>query len=244
MGPTDLKTESDAGKVPADRRPIASRSWGVFRHAAAWLTHSGVTPNAISASSMVFAALAGAAFWATSRVEDPVVLRLCWIAGGVLVQLRLIANLLDGMVAVEGGKGSPSGPLFNEAPDRVADACILLGAGWAAGSTPWLGAGATIVAVFVAYARALGASVGAGQVFSGPMAKPQRMAVVTGVAAAEAAALVSLSMERRLGFGLMSIALAAILVGGLVTAVRRLAEISRRLHAAADGDPDEGAGEP
>ena len=100
--------------------------------------------------------------------------------GGLHVQLRLIANLLDGMVAVEGRKGGPVGDLWNEAPDR---ACPMpqsfIGAGYAAGSRPLLGFGAALVAVFVAYVRALGASVGVGQIFLGPAAKQQRMAVMT-----------------------------------------------------------------
>jgi phosphatidylglycerophosphate synthase len=96
--------------------------------------------------------------------------------------LRLIANLLDGMVAVEGRKGGPVGDLWNEAPDRVSDTAIFIGAGYAAGSEPVLGFGAALVALFVAYIRALGASVGVGQVFLGPAAKQQRMAYMTFVA--------------------------------------------------------------
>ena len=34
------------------------------------------------------------------------------------VQCRLLCNLFDGMVAVEGGKRSPNGDLYNDMPDR------------------------------------------------------------------------------------------------------------------------------
>lgn len=127
---------------------------------------------------MIFACGAGAALAATSHLAGwPQ--RGCWLLAALLIQMRLIANLLDGMVAVEGRKGGPTGDLWNEAPDRLSDAVIFVGAGYAAGGSPLLGFGAALMAVFVAYVRALGASVGAGQIFAGPMAKPQRMFLIT-----------------------------------------------------------------
>ena len=105
--------------------------------------------------------------------------RLLFVLAALFVQARLLANLLDGMVAVGSGRASPEGELYNEVPDRVADALILIGAGFAAGGTPALGYLAALVAIFVAYIRALGGSVGVQALFMGPMAKPQRMATIT-----------------------------------------------------------------
>src|SRR5439155_1544730 len=82
------------------------------------------------------------------------------------IQLRLLCNLLDGMVAIEGGLQSKSGDVFNEVPDRVSDALILLGAGYATAPAlglAWagaLGSAAALLAVLTAYVRALGATVG------------------------------------------------------------------------------------
>ena len=170
---------------PAGRRPLKTREWPFFKNLAATLARAGATPNGISAASIVCGCCAGAALAATAHF-DGWLLRACWLAAAVCIQLRLIANLLDGMVAVEGRKGGPTGELWNEAPDRVSDAAIFIGAGYAAGSAPMLGFAAALVAVFVAYVRALGASVGAGQCFLGPMAKPQRMALMTVLAVAGA----------------------------------------------------------
>jgi phosphatidylglycerophosphate synthase len=160
------------------RRPLKTRDWPIFKNLAAWLARIGATPNAISFMSIVYGCLAGAFFAATARV-DGWMLRGCWLGAAVCIQLRLIANLLDGMVAVEGRKGGPVGDLWNEAPDRISDAAIFIGAGYAVGSEPLFGYGAALVAVFVAYIRALGASVGVGQIFLGPAAKQQRMAIMT-----------------------------------------------------------------
>lgn len=192
-----------------------------------------MSPNAISFASILFSVIAGVALAATPFV-DGWQLPVCWLAAAGLIQLRLLANMLDGMVAVEGRKGGPTGDLWNEAPDRIADAAILVGAGFAAGSAPMLGFGAALVAVFVAYVRALGASVGAGQIFLGPMAKPHRMAVMT--AACVIAAVMPASQWMIGGGSLVAISLALwiVILGGSITAARRLAVIARVLRAAKD----------
>ena len=96
----------------------------------------------------------------------------------LFIQLRLICNLLDGMVAIEGGKRSATGAIWNEAPDRFADTILLLGAGIGCGC-PWAGAAAAWAAVMTAYVRSLGAELTGKQDFCGPFAKPHRMAVLT-----------------------------------------------------------------
>ncbi len=233
---------------PTGRRPLKTREWPFFKNLAAALARGGATPNGISAASIVFGCCAGAAFAATAYV-DGWALRMCWFGAAVSIQLRLIANLLDGMVAVEGHKGGPTGDLWNEAPDRISDAAIFIGAGYASGSSPALGWAAALVAVFVAYIRALGASVGAGQCFLGPQAKPHRMALMTALAVfgaifPQAVARdwnhsVSESMRTlyfhdtyyiisvgRVSMTAVSFALWIVILGGVVTAWRRLAFIA------------------
>ena len=200
---------------PGGRRPLKSRDIPLFRALAAGLARVGISPNAISFSSVVFACAAGLAFAFTSHCTGWS-LRVHWLLAAGCIQLRLIANMIDGMVAVEGGKGGPTGELWNEAPDRVADAAILIGAGFAAGGEAMLGFGAALASVFVAYVRALGASVGAGQIFIGPQAKPHRMFVLTVVS------LVMAVVE----FPLMKAALWLVIAGCVVTAWRRLARIA------------------
>src|SRR5439155_6616796 len=159
-------------------RPIAVREWGVFRWLAGRLARGGVYPNAISIMGMVSGIAAGAALAATSPLSG-LEQRLAWLAAGLFIQLRLLANMLDGMVAIECGKASPVGELYNEVPDRVSDAAILIGAGYAAGGDILLGSAAACVALFTAYVRAMGKAAGARNEFCGPMAKQQRMFVIT-----------------------------------------------------------------
>jgi len=199
------------------RRPLKTRDWPIFKNLAAWLARSGATPNVISFMSIVFGCGAGTSLAATAHVEGWM-LRACWLGAAACIQLRLIANLLDGMVAVEGRKGGPVGDLWNEAPDRVSDAAIFVGAGYALGSDPLWGYGAALVAVFVAYIRALGASVGVGQIFLGPQAKQERMATMT-----FACVLSGLFIP------IIKVALFTVIVGGVITAWRRLARIAALL---------------
>ena len=209
---------------PAGRRPLKSRDLPVFINLAAWLAEHHATPNSISFLSIVFGAAAAAALAATSHITGWQQ-HLCWLAAAAAIQLRLAANLLDGMVAVEGGKGGPTGELWNEAPDRVADSIIFIGAGCAQGSHLSLGFAAALVAVFVAYVRALGASVGAGQIFLGPQAKPHRMAVMTATCVLLAIYPPSLVAMLPPGYFIL-LALIIVIAGGLLTAARRLQRIA------------------
>lgn len=203
----------------AARRPLASRGSRLAQAAAAWLTRAGASPDAISAAGVGFAlaacaALAAAPHWPAG-----------WLLGALGVQLRLAANLLDGMVAIEGGRGGPVGPLWNEAPDRVEDAAILVGFGLAAGAYD-LGLWATAAALFCAYVRALGGALGLPQSFAGPMAKQHRMAAVT------AGCLIGFAESWRDGDPqLARLLLWAVFLGTLATAARRLLAIARQLRA-------------
>lgn len=202
----------------ASRRPLKSRAtpW------AAWLTRqllrTPITPNAVSATG-VACALAGAGAFLLAGQDN----RWWWLAGAICVQLRLLANLFDGLVAVEGRRHSPTGALWNECPDRIEDSVLLVAAGYAAGQ-PALGWAAALMAMGTAYVRTLGGALGLGQDFSGPMAKPQRMALLTGGAVA-AAVLPEVPA--------IPATLALITGGAVLTCVRRLHRQARALRGSA-----------
>jgi phosphatidylglycerophosphate synthase len=205
-----------------DRRPLASRDSGWARAIARRLSASGITPNQISMASMVMAGVAGAAFWfAGTAASGPRIVLL--LAAALFCQLRLLCNLFDGMVAIEGGKQAADGPFWNEFPDRIADILILAGVGYGVGA-PALGWAAAAFAVLTAYTRELGRNCGLPADFSGPMAKQHRMATIT------AAALLSLLEPLWRGQnGVLVIALWLVAVGAAVTALRRAANIVRSL---------------
>lgn len=175
---------------------------------------------------MVCGVAAGVALALTASA--PAWERAAWLAAAVLIQLRLAANMLDGMVAIESGRASPLGELYNEVPDRVSDTATLVGAGYAVGGDIVLGYAAACIAVFTAYVRAVGKVAGAPQEFCGPMAKQQRMFLVTVIALFYALAPRDWqpAWGDFPGRGLVTAGLLLIIIGGLLTAIRRLARIA------------------
>lgn len=207
-----------------DRRPLSSRDTGWARAIARRLSASGITPNQISMASMVMAGVAGAAFWLAGTATSGPRTALLLVAA-LFCQLRLLCNLFDGMVAIEGGKQAADGPFWNEFPDRVADILILTGVGYGIGA-PALGWAAAGLAVLTAYTRELGRNCGLPADFSGPMAKQHRMATIT------AAALISLLEPLWRGQNeVLAIALWLVAAGAAVTTLRRAMNIVRGLRA-------------
>jgi phosphatidylglycerophosphate synthase len=160
-----------------NRRPLTSRNSAWAARLASWAVTREITPNQISQASMGFAAL-GFFLYALSYQTSGFSQFVFLIVAAATLQARLVCNLIDGMVAIEGGRGAKDGPFWNEAPDRVSDVLFFTGAGLAAGN-PELGLLAAALAIATAYVRELGRAEGFPPDFSGPLAKPQRMAVLT-----------------------------------------------------------------
>jgi phosphatidylglycerophosphate synthase len=205
--------------TPEDRRPLKSRSLGWVQGLARLLVRWKVKPNAISTAGIGFALLAfGVLFWYHRGLP-------AWLAlflAAACVQLRLLCNMFDGLVAVEGGLKSKGGDLFNEIPDRLEDSLFLAGAGYASGEIT-LGWICAVLAVFAAYIRAFGASLGHGQDFCGPGAKPHRMFILTVGLIAHAIALLSGQT-----WNLLCVALWWIAALTAITVIRRTVRLYRK----------------
>jgi phosphatidylglycerophosphate synthase len=211
------------------RRPIRARSapWAV--RTATFLAKAGVTPNAISYLSIVCGALAGAALLATRFTANPFLLAALFLLAIAAIQARLLCNLFDGMVAIEGGKKSRSGDIFNDLPDRIADPLILIPIGYALPALPHaidLAWAAGLLAILTAYVRVLGKAAGTPHFYLGPMAKQHRMALLTAACAAAIPAAF---------FGyhphVLYAALLLIILGCLPTLARRTLRIIRTLES-------------
>jgi phosphatidylglycerophosphate synthase len=205
--------------MTAPRRQLATRRAGWAVALARGLGRRGVSPNAVSIAGIGFAAAAGLAFAFSPDLNRGASAAILFAAAAG-IQLRLLCNLLDGMLAVEEGLKSKTGDIYNEVPDRIADVFILLGAGYSARDLPYgvtLGWAAALVAVFTAYLRVFAGSVGATQHFIGPMAKQHRMFTLT-VATLLAIGETLAGLPARA----IRIGLAVIVAGSIVTAIRRL----------------------
>ncbi|RUM23261.1 CDP-alcohol phosphatidyltransferase family protein [Rhizobium vallis] len=202
----------------ASRRPIASRSSSWAIGMSAWLARTGVTPNSISLFSILFAGIGAALILFTTHP-------IAMVCAAISVQMRLVCNLLDGMVAIEGGKKTKSGAIYNEFPDRIADSLLLVAAGYACGFA-WLGWLAALFAALTAYIRVFGGAVGLPQDFSGIMAKQRRMAVLT-------AGLVAQSLETLISASHWSLIFASVIIaaGSFVTCITRTISLNRSLES-------------
>jgi phosphatidylglycerophosphate synthase len=218
---------NEASAKVIDRRPIATRNRKWAQSVTTWLASRNVSPNAISIAGMCAGIVAGLALALTSIEYN----RSFWLVAAFGGQLRLAANMLDGMVALACGRDSRIGELYNEVPDRVSDAAVFIGAGYAWGGNVGLGYIATIFAILTAYVRAAGKIAGAPNEFCGPMAKQHRMLVVT------IGCLYSVITPRswqsfhldELNVGVMSIVLILVIAGCAITVVRRLRRIAGAL---------------
>jgi len=161
------------------RRYLKFRELSFVQTIAQRLSRLRIMPNQISIASIFFAML-GSICFLLLQDADSTGRWLLPILAAVFIQCRLLCNLFDGMVAIEGGKKTHSGELFNDMPDRISDALLLVSTGYAISIISWgdtLGWCAALLAVMTAYVRTLAASLGAPINFEGPMAKQHRMAL-------------------------------------------------------------------
>lgn len=208
------------------RRPLRSRETRWATKLTRGLLKVGFRPNQISILSVVFAVGGSVSLFLVPHF--PNLSPLLWILGAAGIQLRLLCNLMDGLLAVEGGLRTPDGDLYNEFPDRLSDPLLLVALGWAGGEETtrllgWLcGTGALLTAAI----RLHGASLTGSHDFRGPMAKPQRMAVAT-VSCLVMAALAVFHLH----LPVLTWILGILFAGVVVTVIRRLSALSRALRA-------------
>lgn len=208
------------------RREVKSRGKNIFHKLSRALIKVGLMPNHISVASVLFAGLGAYGFYAMSVG--------CFWTGVVLallgIQLRLVCNLIDGLMAVEGKLSSPQGELYNDVPDRFSDWLLIVSCGFVVSTLPYgweLAWVATVFAILTAYVRVLGASQGVGHDFGGPMAKQHRMAILNlGIVGLVVEQVFFNKTQWSLYFVLIIIGL-----GSLLTVIFRLKRISVSLQS-------------
>ncbi len=210
------------------RRPIASRETPWAKQVAKFLARRGVRPNTVSCASVLFAALAAICIVATSQNAEHFVDFMLFCGAALFIQMRLLCNLFDGILAVEFNQASPLGPIFNDLPDRPADVLILVACGYIGGALwlPMLGWTAAALALLTAYTRVMGVAIGAKEYFIGPMAKQHRMAIATIACLLSAVEAAAIWPHRA-----MAAALFLVVIGCVITIIRRLKLIASDLQA-------------
>lgn len=202
-----------------NRREVKTRSSSWAQKSAVFLTKKGVSPDLISIFSIVFSFGSLISFIQASENKYFLILSV------IFIQLRLICNLLDGMIAVEFNRKSIHGELFNEIPDRISDFLIIIGAGLFsiklnyAMDLAWAN---VFLSTFVSYLRTFGAALTKKHFFLGPMAKQHRMFLLS------VSSIASLWINEAIYWSLLLMLLFLI-----VTAYNRILAISKELKSRA-----------
>ena len=110
------------------RRPLKSRGTAWASFLVNKLAETSITPNQVSLFSIGFALLGAVFLLLAGHLENSIAKLLFYICAIIGIQGRLLCNLLDGMLAVEKERKSPTGEIFNDLPDRISDLLLLLAA--------------------------------------------------------------------------------------------------------------------
>ncbi|MCX6119201.1 MAG: CDP-alcohol phosphatidyltransferase family protein [Proteobacteria bacterium] len=212
-----------------DRRPIAARNFTLSQKAANFLASNNITPNGISIFGLIAGVLSGFCMFYSMRLLDirPILL----LSAAILIAIRLLCNMFDGMVALIQAKSNPLGEIYNEVPDRLSDSASLIGLGYIFPGHGHLGLWAALLAMLTAYIRAVGKSTGAASQYCGPMAKQQRMflciaTLICTVIAPNFSLNIFQNVDSYQATSITEITLWTIIIGSAVTCVRRLWRIS------------------
>ncbi len=215
-------------RIPASRAARQQRRLAL----AAWLRARGATPNGLSLFAVGLSALAGAALFFALR-EPPRYGAALLLLAALCLAGRMVCNRLDGVLARRGGMVGKAGEVYSDAPDRLADALVFLGAGY--GLAPWqpwaadLGWAALALALGTAYVRVLGLACGLREHGEGPMARGPRLYAAIAAALVAAAALAA--GQTAWAAWTLAALLATVVAGAAWTIVLRLRAIVRELEA-------------
>ena len=141
------------------------------------LAAAGISANAVTVAAAVVSCVLGALLVVCAQTGRAA----AFFALPVWMLLRMALNAIDGLLAREHHMESTLGAYLNELCDVVSDAALYLPFAFVA-PFGWAGVGAVIfLSVLSEFAGALGASLGGGRRYDGPMGKSDRAAVFGGL---------------------------------------------------------------
>ncbi len=202
--------------MPESSKTKARRRWPFLRRLSLLLMRLGISSDTVAIAGMILGILAGTAFMVTGETQRP---QVAWGIGAALCLLRVVAIRLDDMLQPASMRQSREEEFYNELPERVSDAVTLLGFGFAADSSPWLGLAAALTAIFSAYIRSLVSSRSEGGKRTGfvPMTRTQRLFLLS----LTSILMIARVQDRFPGFDPPQIALGLVVVGCLTAVCLR-----------------------
>jgi CDP-diacylglycerol--glycerol-3-phosphate 3-phosphatidyltransferase len=135
------------------------------------LHKAGISANQVTVAACVISVLLGALLAAGYGNRALFLLLPAWFL------IRMAFNAIDGMLAREHGQASPLGAYLNELGDVVSDTALYAPFALLAGSSPWLVGAVIVLSALSEMTGVLGAALGTGRRYDGPMGKSDRAAV-------------------------------------------------------------------
>lgn len=210
---------------PTSRRPIAGMFRGTAQAAVRLAVRTRIHPDVFSYASIAAAAIAAWLFWQSGTHPRYIAVAVAFAL------LRLWLNMFDGMVALAAGKASRKGEIINDLPDRISDVLIFVGVAHSGWCNAYYAYWVAIAAVIVAYVGLFGQAVGVQREFSGVMAKPWRIVLLSIGALATMFLVLNGQRFWFAGFSVLDWTHFAILAGCVQTIFVRLGRIFSALNA-------------
>ncbi len=150
-------------------RPYAEK---ILKPLANLLSRAGVTPDATSVLSLIFAAGAGVLY--TISCGD----RTIALAAGVLVLLNGIADAMDGEIARIAGTAGIRGDFLDHVIDRYADVFIICGIFFGEYIDWRIGVAAIVGTLLTSYLGTQAQAVGLGRHYGGILGRADRLVLI------------------------------------------------------------------
>ncbi|MDA7922209.1 hypothetical protein N9B73_10670 [Verrucomicrobiales bacterium] len=164
--------------MPKPKKRRLRKGNPIARRAALHLVSVGISREWVAIFGMVLGIFAGLSFFVTHEIPSP---HWFWLLGMIFCLLRISTIQIVGFLATSSSKELSEDEFFNELPERVSDAVTLIGFGFAVYSSPWLGLAAALGAIFSAYVRSMGQTMGANdkEASRGPMTRTHRLILIS-----------------------------------------------------------------
>ncbi len=180
-----------------------------------WLVQQHVHPDVLTFAALALSLAGGVLLYFAGSLPRWLLLLVPVVALG-----RTALNALDGLVARRTGTARPWGEVLNEACDRLADLALFGGLAFAPYSNIYLGAATLAAMLFSSYLGVLSKAAGGPRVYTGIMAKADRMIFLA------LGALIALSLN---DLRVLSHLQAIVLAGVIVSSIQRLVRIHEHL---------------
>jgi len=140
-----------------------------LRPVVAFCARNRIPPDAFTYSALGLSFLAAAALWQAGASRA-----WLWLVPPCVL-MRLLFNLMDGLIARELGMADAWGEVKNEFGDRIADAAIFLGLAFGGYADARLAALVIALMMCVSYLGLLGKAIGGARLYGGVFGKGDRM---------------------------------------------------------------------